>query len=255
MANIDKRNVRYLELAATEADVTVLNGRKVIVKINTTLPIVKVPTSIVVIDTIDTPTPAVASVFNVLTDPTDVARIKYLGTSVSYTSGSKVDLYYDSKFKDILIVPSTESFGINADVDIYANAPAFVIEGYRVGSGIKHDGYLIQNDMSATNENEMSQLPECKRLASLGSSLLLLPGFDSTSLYSGVEVMKDGITNFTRGRVLPQQYIKIGNADDLVANGGDKLPTYGLIQYAPGKNGLTYIGRKNLTELYIPLNF
>jgi len=249
--------LRYATLAISEADVTAYK-MKVEIDVNTTLPFLDIPTVILDNTTIKfdeaiTTTPANTAVLNVLTDLDDANRYVFIGKATSYTSGTIIDIYYDSKYKDILIIPALDALGDVATATALENA-TIPISGYRVG-GLEVKGMSSYNMTMTTNQTTSFHVPECKRLAETKSVMLTLAGFDSASIYNGVEDNRTGPFNVTRGKVLPTQYISLGAASALFTTPTEKVSTYRVIPASIASYSARHVGRINAAEIFIPLNF
>jgi hypothetical protein len=235
---------------------------KITVNINivSTLPLMIMEDALLDRNVIDlTPIPAVSdlpSVKNILMDPTytenDIAvdRFIHITTVTNPHTYFKYGLWYDKQFKDIIVLPGTETIIFDDDT---LSSSVLGITGYRVGSGLAVP--VIPDEMViGMNLQHKYDLPVAKQnIAStmwLGDFHGLNPIHNLINNFSYSEVFqekngKQFNIGFLRARSEPVIMLDLGLADNLFENfdnAVNKLPLYMVYQQGITRYSFSYLG-------------
>jgi len=246
----DTLNVRYGLVGTNLQDKDISTNKSVEIHINATLPLMCVPDSVYNIGLIsetDNPVADDADTKNVLVDKNDTNRYVYMTTTASHISGMKVSLYYDSMFKDIIVIPSID--GLESNI---SNDNNYKITGYRVGSTGNNTSIEYLGSIS-NDPVDQFKLPNVPAAIPTTQVTLTLPGIAGVG--SDRRIRKDigGVAVYDN-RNTPIGMVKIGLPVDVFGIDAP-LPIFNVYQATTIYYGIKYVGVKQAENLYIPLDF
>lgn len=160
---------------------------------------------------------------------------------------NRLRLYYDSMFKDIIVIPDI-SFA-DPQGALHRNAK-WDIEGYRIGGGKKLDNDAKVNTKVTLNENDAGvKLPVTKSNVALTTSLHTFGGaeFGDPSLQPGIRVKVGDDTVYSR--MIPQTAINFGKGSELFEDSDVKIPVYVPYQGKINDYRLSYIDATDVKDL------
>lgn len=239
-------------------DITLKDGRKIKIDIHLQQTQPMFVTNDAVFDTMvykKTPS-ATVTVANEETFLNENGRFTFITKVTSYLTDATVELYYDSKYKDIIIIPDTTYY------KFFANTELVTVNGYRVGTGEELSVNQVKTDLSLPvhETNGRVLLPEAKENIKAEVLLAAVPGLQSadfTQDANSYEEMLDDVINLKRYHRQLTNYIALGAYED-VFNGTDSIPLYVVMQNSPRNFRYKYLGNtkpKFKTKIYIPLSF
>lgn len=180
-------------------------------------------------------------------------RFVFITSIVSPLTENNAYLYYDKKYKDILITPPLSFFNLGL-----ANM-TYEIRGTRLGSGEDLSGFSWNLNVP-TSDNSRFFLPETKaNVGGIKVHLMGLPGIGTNSNNTrddSYEEMIDNNVNLKHNIRRLGTLVELGTPAN-VFNNPDKFPLYLLYQSSLMEYGIKYlsnISRPN-NKLYFRLKF
>jgi hypothetical protein len=202
--------------------------------------------------------------YNVLTEVIDGAvtdRFKFLGKANSAIySGLFIDLYYDKKYKDIIIIPDLRTFGIGENSDFYANDRR-TVRGYSVGYGIQFNDMASTSFIFPLNLQDNDGIEEPNRLNKTRSTLVSLYGLESNSITSNTYIEKlsgpDGYFNHgvNTEKGAPIQLVELESNSIVFTDPETKVNTYNLLQQSHAELKVDFVGKRKISKIVIPISF
>jgi len=180
---------------------------------------------------------------------TDTARFTFIA-SVKSTFNNAVQIYYDNKFKDIIIIPDTSLLGSGSTTDAHANQE-FTLRCYRVGGGMNIDN--TGGDLVMPPNAEGVPLPVCNENIAINNDLLMLDGMNRVP---GSQPTTTSINNvwMSTGKRTPMTYLTIGDPAILFETVSN-VPLFTMYQVNVDQFAVKYVGNRKPTHIIIPLNF
>jgi len=249
MTDTIKKRMAYL--GVSELDKSFDNKRRVIININDAVPLVTVNEQVFNANKItEVITVQPVTLLNPLVDADDINRYLYVTNVISAITNNIVHIYYDYKYKDIIIIPDTVYLGTGSLTDASKHS-TYEISGYCVSGG-------GNAGMHATNiplDPAFNMPVPNTKIASKHIAVMLGGmGALASTRYTNRELSSHQTYTLSDNRNLPSGLIDIGLATDVfVANG--KVPIHNLYQYTPDLYKLKYLGNHEVTKFYILLDF
>lgn len=161
-------------------------------------------------------------------------------------------MYYDKKYKDILIIPNVEFLQLGL------SGMSYEVRASRLGSGCDLPSKWWHQDVPNAEQHSY-QLPEVKSGLSLKTLLVSFPGTATTTNNNrndGFEEMINNVYNIRHNMRRITTLIEIGVASNLF-NNPTSLPLYMLYQHSLMEYGLHYVSNINpgQNKLYFRLKF
>ena len=188
-------------------------------------------------------------------------RYKFLGKANSAIySGLFVDLYYDKKYKDIIIIPDLRTFGTGDNATFYNNDRR-TIRGYSVGYGVKFNDDVTKSFSFPLNKTDNDGIDEPNRLTKIRSILVSLYGLENNSMASITYIEKisglDGYFNHgvSSEKGAPIQLLELELNSVIFNNPETKVNTYNLIQQNHAELRVDYVGKQKISKIVIPISF
>lgn len=231
------------------------NKIRIEISITNTLPLVITTNDIIDKVTYKT-TPKVTTDSDLLdSDPDEKNRFIFISKNMSYINSSSVCLYYDTKYKDIIVLPDLSYTKLIKTVFTHK------VFGHRVGSGrevsFKHNYNIV---LSVEDNNNRVLLPETNTNLNTETKMVSFPGMQYPDFgpdCDSFEEMLDDAINLKRYHRQLTNLISLGEASK-VFKSLDKLPIYIIIQESARTFKYVYLGNVPIdpsTKLYLPLNF
>lgn len=178
-------------------------------------------------------------------DETD--RFIGISTVQSPLTWNKVSLYYDKKWKDIIIVPNLEYYTLtkNGNYDVRA---------YRLGNNNVLTSKVGTGTLGMEEPNRVL-LPEAQEVTNMSTLLTSLSGFHSESFIDTTR-LEESVNNFNilhSDRSL-STFIKLGTGSSLFAN-PSPLTVYLLSQTTIRDFGIESIGLQDISSLNLYVSF
>jgi hypothetical protein len=241
---------RKASLVKNGTDLTESNllKRKVVIQIENYLPLLYINNELLVsksIKLVTTPPKGIVDIKNHLTDieyltETGNDRFMYIGTTMSNISGTKVDIYHDDKYKDLIVIPELDLLGSTEPTDV-SDGYNFVLKGYAVGYGELSSTFEHIKTMDSDN---LSVLTKPKSSISFENNMMVLPGIGvhGSKNNSSIEMMFDGSHNFIDKNNIANNVVTMGDMSSLY----DDIKVPMNVVYQDGINSYTakYVGSK-----------
>lgn len=259
---MDTIHKRTAYIAVSETDHTTHN-RKVTIMLQGTTPNVILFHSDTEKDNVDYTRKVTTTVadpdnnFNVLYDPEDTDRYKFIATVASPITANLASFYYDNKFKDIFVIPNLLSVGTDSKVELYKDR-TIEIDGYKaLGQG--NNSYYTK-DLSLpviTNEDDpnnikLSDIPN--RVDTTESYLVNISGLYPNSNIHMVYRTYPNNDQLGDSNRVPIIFVDLGTVNSLF--GKDvKLPTFNILDKGLSNSVLDYLGIINTDRFIVPLSF
>ncbi len=233
----------------------VSHQRNVTILVSQMVPIVSIPDRknlSFVIGEKENTTPSVDSLIAVLTTsvPTD-NRYVFIGEAESHFTGNYVDFYYDTIFKDILIVPKFESFGGQDEAELLSHQH-IEIRALKIG-WIRTGNNPSQSLVLPYKKEFDFKLETCNVLSSTSTQLLSLTGLPKMRFLNNVRLDVNATNTVDTNGLHLQQFIKIGTTSDLTSD--TKVPMQSYLPMSISIGYLKDVGKQISQNIYIPLNF
>jgi len=260
---------RSAYVANNITDKNIDNKRMVTLNIVNTLPIIMIDNTLVDRNQIaETTVDLDTVVLNTLVGPgadageTDPAiidakgpgRYNYVTTVESSISRNVMRVYYDTMFKDMVIVPDLMNFGADG-ADNPNNGKHYYLDCYRVAGGgteIKEDMYKGGlNKVSSTELPLIDTAVAGTHMAVRLNGIAPFRGDRHTSLY----LTHNSITNRVSDSFNnPSGLLSLGDSETLF--GGDvKVPLYNVYLQNKDNYRLKYLGFNKVPKIYVLLDF
>jgi len=256
-----KKNLRKCQIAISEGDKTTLTDKQVDVVVNNVLPLICVEKEFLdrkqYTSLLSPLADDLNAVKNTLVDTIYLAetgkeRFTFITRTTSVLSKSIVNVYYDAKYKDILIIPELNLLGNATDDDIVINSK-FVLHGHVLGGGTYRDinETFETGTMDINNSVTHYEIPTTKANIASNNILLNANGLNPQASKVGtyLETMITPSINFGNNNNIPVSLIDLGKWSDLFM----ELPTIPLyVLYGSSVNAysIKYVGRKKPTNDY-----
>lgn len=171
-----------------------------------------------------------------------------IATVTSPLTYNKVNLYYDTKWKDIIVVPNLDFYSL-------VNNGNYDVRAYRVGNNNSLTGKSGMY-MLGTEEANRVQLPEAQAVTKTNCLLTSLPGFHSSSFLDTTrfEELVDNKINILHSDRSLTTFINLGAGSGLFKSAGT-LPVYLLSQTTFRDYGIESVGLQNISKLNLYLSF
>lgn len=255
----DKFESRLAYVAKSSVDRDIANKRKLCINIVNTLPLINIDNALVTNRELLTKNNAaingtvlnnLASDDDVIDEITGVVTYRYIFLSRSESNLYKniVDVYYDTKYNDIIIMPTTRYLGDNSLDNIHTNTIKN-IAAYRLGGQGNIDNTRIGNKyLPVTSRFNVPRVTG--RLANK-FMYINLPGLHTPhgSEYLKVSVNENPLTDM------------IGNSNrgvgvtTLTLPAPITVPLYDVIQYGVDSYRLDYLGMKKTLTISFLLDY
>jgi hypothetical protein len=167
---------------------------------------------------------------------------------------SKALLYYDTLYKDIIIIPNTENYDPLVLGGRTMDMQGYVVSFYSVST---NNGAI--STIAITEETKYT-IPKIKSNINAGVSVNLIPGYFLRfgNIDTQVELQFSSGYNILRREGTPAVVINLGKVSDIFEESGT-LPLYSLQQHSPSRFGVYPIGVLPTSDiqdrnLYILLN-
>jgi len=250
----DKLGIRYASIAVSESN-NETYGRKVVVRLDSIKPNVIVTKD----GKYENLQPLVTKLTNVLPVNTNILvdienedRFKFIGVVNSPLTDNSVGIYYDDKFKDMFVIPSLNSVGIEDDVRLYENSGIEVIGHRLFGRGLDN---IYVDDLSLPIKDDnafvLNNIP--KRLNTT-KAFVVYTGMNSNN--TGLDMLGDDGGDriiYDKSR-LPICYIDLGDVND-VFDEDVSLPTFNTLDMGVGMSKLHYLGNVKRRRITFPITF
>ena len=241
-----------------ETRITHLGNRRLVISVENTLPIFITLESYLQNVTIKEATVNLSkSADNTLTDNDFLAeagteRFTFMGGIKSPLTHNIVYMYYDGKYKDILLMPNLEFFKLTLDKNTYE------VRVSRLGSGNDLPNKSFNQDLP-TERTTSYELPEPKGILQPKCKLISLPGTsvntDSQRDESFEELIND-VYNLQHNARRLQCLVELGDANTVFKNAGN-IPLFLLYQHSIQSAGIKYMSNMSPgnNKLYFRLKF
>jgi len=245
---------RVAYLGVSETDKTFANKRRIVMRIEKTIPFVMVSSNIITNNTINEKITALATVVNnTLVDELDATRFTYLTTTHSTVSNNIVRIYHDSLYGDLIVVPDLDNLGTGAMTDPNTNI-TYILGCSRIAGGehLANDSY----DGSIGNNN-LYKIPT--PIASVASKHMSVKLNGISPVYGNRNGFYDiGATgasfNISDARQLPTGLLDIGLTADVFGPNAI-LPVYNVYMYDNENYKMRYLNNHAVSSFYILLDF
>lgn len=245
ISNIDSFNNRIANISNGGAN----KAKMLVIELGSTLPIFVTIDSVIdkyVVREAAAVTPDVK--LTTLEDADYPDRFIFIGAVPSQLNQTLVYMYYDKKYKDIIIIPSIEQLSLAPDNF------RFMIRGYRLGSGKEFPDSKLVNIINIDESNKYD-LPEAKANANMKSKLITMPGYDPSNMINTNKFEEQvGDFNLQHGDRKLFTTICLGTATDLFTT-VDRLPLYLLYQASFTEFGITYLHNINPSNMKLYVSF
>ncbi len=203
------------------------------------------------VEKIFTPKKADVDVINALVDPMDDSRFIYIGHAVSKFLNNVEVFWYDSKYKDIIIIPDlktlTEAYNVSTTVDLENRI--FKISGRCINSSLNTGS---NNNLSTDSiDGHNSALPVPNDITGISTHILMVNNLFDQSHINNSGYMVPAGDRYVEGHFAKWlECFSLGGTDTLFT---DTLVDSTLI-YRTRRNFFTtkYIGPQNLDDMLIP---
>lgn len=184
----------------------------------------------------------------------DINRFIFITRVESYINRDIVDLYYDKKYQDIIIVPDlvyTKHLSPTEDINIFCQ---------RIGGGYNVNDNTLTGLTISSDENCKITLPEARKISSASVYMAAIPGLqtpDYTQDANSYEEMLNDAINLKRYHRQMLSFLCLGTVSQLFGE-VHRLPLYLLYQSGVRGFSFKYLNQVKPdanTKLYIPLNF
>lgn len=251
----DSLTTRYAGIATDETD-TETYGRQVTIQLVSIAPniiVTKDGSYDNIIPLFTENTTVLANNKNILVDSENIDRFIFIASVSSSLTDNVIHVYYDDVYKDMFVIPSLNSVGIDDDVKLYENS-GVVVTGYRLfGRGT--DGVYVDDlSLPIKGDNVFKLTDKPARLTTttaftVDSSLAISnTGIDMV----GTRLISEEII-YDKSR-LPVGYIDLGTVSDVF--GEDiPLPTFNTLDTGVGISKLDYLGMVKGRRLIFPIMF
>jgi len=252
----DTIDIRRAYLGKDESDKNIDNKRTIEIHIANAVPFIMVDDRIVndytvnseLIDSKDSD----SEIVNTLVDDEMEDRFTYICETKSSVSKNIVRLYYDAKYKDIIIVPDTTMLGTSDLNDPNSR------QNYQLIGHIVSGGDVVKNGLwsGSVNSKHHFDLPATNRNLSSKHTAVLLNGVAPTmGDRKGVYYVDEaGTYRLADNRRLPLGLLDLGTIADIF--GSDiSLPVYNVYQGSTDSYKVQYLGIKSVEKVYILLDF
>lgn len=183
-------------------------------------------------------------------------RFVFITKCESTISKLQVELYYDKKYEDIIVVPDSTT------AKFLSNHTYYYVHGLRVGTGtniaLHNTGYI---KLHANDNADRCRLPKAKSSISSKVRAVAIPGMIegdvNRSLGNYTEKLDDKVS-ISRKSIQMTTLLELGTVSDLFEETDKGLPLYVLRQFNTRLMGLEYLGVTDTpadSKLYLPLNF
>ena len=203
------------------------------------------------VDTTFTPKRADADVLNALVDEVDSDRYIYIGHIQSAFLKTVDIMYYDSKYKDMFIIPDAETILAHSDSTIVLTNYVFEIKGRAFVSNLPVDMAQSGAFPSITlDKNSISNFPIPQNIPGIASHVML-----TSDLFNQSTVNNSGIAFGDRyveghfGKWI--EFISLGSTDNLFG-AGSKHTSFMLRRISRKRYGVDYIGEQVLDDILLP---
>lgn len=181
-------------------------------------------------------------------DTTETNRFIKIATVQSPLTYNKVNLYYDTKWKDIILTPNLEFYSLvkNGNYDVRA---------YRLGNRNVLTSKMIS--LLGIEEASRVQLPEAKANTGMTTYLTSIPGFHSESFIDTSRFEESvGTFNLLHSDRSLMTILNLGTGSSLFT-GNTLLPVYLLHQMSFRDYGFESVGLQDVssTNLYVAFRF
>jgi hypothetical protein len=268
----DSYNYRVVNVSVDEDNKTVYTNKTLVIQLESFLPFLLMEDDILfykknVTETID-PITSLNSIKNTITDkeydtlnPT-LNRFVFINEIISPITKNKGRLYYDSKYKDIIFIPTLKTLGSHSLIDgssDYNNDKLIEVIGYSLGGACSDtvDRELV--DISKKlNNNSIFNLNRTKTNITLKVHSILLDGVHRGNSNDKIISKFDFNTDiyYTNPSLTPSVMVELGTVDDLFLT-SQLLPTCTVYQYSLSTYRLLYNGTTNTgnNKIYFNIKF
>lgn len=262
----DTMELRRATLAKDLNDTTVSTNKNIIISIKGILPMVSILNSTIDINVFITETTDAASdnsdIKNTLIDldyleETGNDRFDYITSNISAVSKSKVMVYRDNKYDDLLIIPETTFLGSNANDDATVGE-TFTVFGYLVGGGDGNRGLCAGANVMPVEKQYMVKLPKVNTNIKSVNTQYSLPGINDDNKGSRyLERMITDKVNYSTSKSNLVGSLILGTNDDVFKTQAF-LPHYVLYKKDMNLFALQFVGNKKIestNSIHIFFNF
>jgi len=199
-----------------------------------------------------TPKKADADVKNALVDPDDLTRYIYVGHVASSINGTVDVIYYDSKFKDMIIIPDTLGFVEHPDSSVDLSNNKFSIAGKAFVSNTKHNTTNEDSDETSCitySKNIQSNLPVPNDIPGIATHILILNNsFGQPQVNNGGIMLGD---RYIEGGFMETiELISLGSTENLFG-AGFKHSSYLTSRIAKATYKTKYISNQALDDILL----
>lgn len=257
---IDKLESRLAYVAKSSIERNIDNKRKLCINITNTLPIVHIDTTLADNRQLLTKNNAAigGTILNNLASDDDVIdevsgdvtsyRYIFISRSESNLYKNIIDVYYDTKYNDILIIPTTQYLGNESMENPHTNTIK-TITGYRLGGHGNLDSSRIGNKyLPVTSKFNM---PVISTRLDNKFMYINIPGLHTPH---GSEFLKVAVNENPLTDMISNSNRGVG-ITTLTLPAPISVPLYGVIQYGVDSYRLEYLGIKKTSTISFLLDY
>jgi len=187
---------------------------------------------------------------NVLVDKTDANRFIYVTQITSPITQDVSIIYYDAKYKDIIVIPETKYLGTGDVDDINANQ-VFDLKGYVVSGNMEFSDDIYTGSI---NPDVKMNLPATNSDISSKTMIANIYGISSTMGHR--TIFREVTSGLSIGgeRMMPTGIVDLGSITDLFTT-EEYIPTYTMYQGSYNMFKVKYLGNKKPSKVYLLMDF
>ena len=248
--------IRTAYLGTDSSNPNTDNNRRVNIHLDNGLPLVAIDDDIISdkkikeIDYRGGQVGIITTLYNVLVDKTDADRFIFVTKITSPITQDVSNIYYDAKYKDIIVIPETKYLGTGDADDINANQ-VFDLKGYVVSGNMNFADDLYTGSI---NPDVKMNLPATNNDISSKSIIANIYGISTTMGHR--TMYREVTTGLSMGgeRMLPVGIIDLGSTTDLFTS-AEYIPTYTMYQSSYNMFKVKYLGNKKPNKVYLIMDF
>jgi len=251
-----KKEARVFTVLSDE-DTLVDNNRTVHIEVKGTSPIVggyvaNKSIDIDYIKNVDNTTPTTAENKNFLVDKNDLSRLTYIGDAISLISNRMLSIYYDAKYKDILLINDVKSIGIDNDISFYENNVA-ILTAYAVGNGAMQN-YPHKEIVLPLMKEDKQGIENPGRTSSITTTITSVTGLAGNSMVHTTYTDIPGTyVSLASKHLLPMQFITLTTS--AISDVNYDVPAYNILNQFFSGDVIEYVNRRHLDRIIIPIMF
>lgn len=251
-----EQRLAYIAKDSSTRDIT--NNRRVYITLTSTLPAVHIENNLLVNRELMSKNnnAPVNSIINTLASDDDIVvageetvyRFTFISRAVSNLFKNTIDMYYDNKYNDIIIIPTTNYMGDETTSNILTNTVAN-ITGFRIGGGCELDYTRIGNKYISLNHK--FNIPKMDDRLDNKFMYINLPGLHTQH---GSEFIKTNVSEAPMTDVFNSSNRGVC-VTTLTLASTIAMPVYSVVQYNVDSFRLQYLGIKKVSTFSFLLDY